>query len=117
IAVRPLTVAPPGPPDIEAITGSSTLLPFGTQERSHARDDAQALQEDPHRQPSAPSRDADDELRVRPVLVRGLGQAARLPDLDLRVPNGRGRARFLRRGVGSAGAAARAGRRAGPSAL
>src|SRR3954449_12394861 len=52
--------------------------------------------QDPYRQPHAASRNADAELWLRSAAVRGRGEAADLPDLDLRVSDRRRRAGLLR---------------------
>src|SRR5881394_75402 len=73
--------------------------------------------EDPYRQPRAEARDPDAGLRLRSDLVGGRGQAAGLPDLDLRVRLGRGRPRLLRLCLGPQAAAGGRRRRPGLFAL
>src|SRR5205085_10918398 len=69
--------------------------------------------EDAHRQPYAASGNADADLWLRSAIVGRRGQAAGVPDLDLRVQDGRGRAGLLRFRLRPARAAGRDGR--GPS--
>src|SRR3981081_3988380 len=61
--------------------------------------------EDPHRQPHAPSRHADDELRLRSATVGRGRQTTGLPDLDLRLQDRRRRTGLLRFRLRSARAA------------
>ena len=59
----------------------------------------------------AASRNADAELRLRPDALGRRGQAAGVPDLDLRVQHRRGRPRLLRLRLGPQAAAGRHRRR------
>jgi hypothetical protein len=52
--------------------------------------------QNPYRQPHAPSRNADAELRVRSAIVGGCRQAARLPDIGLCLQDCGGRTGLLR---------------------
>ncbi len=52
--------------------------------------------EDPHWQPSAASGNADAELRVRSAIIGRRCQAPRLPDVDLRLQDRRGRTGLFR---------------------
>ncbi len=61
-----------------------------------AGDESGPLPQAPAGEPCAAPRDADARLRLRSAAVGGRRQAARVPDLHVRVPLGRGRARFLR---------------------
>src|SRR5882757_4200571 len=58
--------------------------------------------EDSHRQPYAASGNADADLRLRSATVGRSRQTTGVPDLDLRVPDRRGRTGFLRLRLGPA---------------
>ena len=69
--------------------------------------------QDPYRQPHAPSRNADAELRVRSAIVGRRRQAARLPDVHLRLQDRGGRTGLLRLRIWPARAPRGNGRRLG----
>src|SRR5215216_5630270 len=73
-------------------------IPIQTARQSHGET---VSVEDPHRQPHAPSRNADAELRLRSAIVGRSRQAAGLPDVDFRVQDRRRRAGLLRFRLGT----------------
>src|SRR5215208_1169092 len=66
---------------------------FQTARQSHGET---VSVEDPHRQPHAPSRNADAELRLRSAIVGRSGQTTGFPDVNLRLQDRRRRAGLLR---------------------